>query len=133
MCAELSGNAIDNVGMGCQTYVNDAQKYIALSNKGVSATEMRREIEKRDREIDRLKSNTATLQGQVDKLLNERGAAPSLETVQQLISQVMGRPVHTPGLRLDPQADMINANHRTTDITNKSRSKVKIRPRGKSR
>jgi hypothetical protein len=133
MCAELSGNAIDNVGMGCQTYVNDARKYIEISNKGVSSTEMRREIEKRDREIARLKDNIGVLQGQVDKLVNERGASPSLETVQQLISQVMGRPVHSPNMRLDPQAAMIAANHKTTDIANKARSKVKIRQRGRSR
>lgn len=133
MCSELSGNAIDNIGMGCQTYVNDARKYIELSNKGVSSTEMRREIEKRDREISRLKDNIGTLTAQVDKLINERGAAPSLETVQALISQVMGRPVHTPNMRLDPQAEMIAANHKTTDIANRARGKVKVRQRGKSR
>jgi len=88
MCADLSGNAIDNIGMGCQTYVNDAQKYIALSNKGVSSTEMRREIEKRDREITRLRDNVGVLQGQVDKLLNPKDGNVTIATLHKAAAVV---------------------------------------------
>jgi hypothetical protein len=142
MCAELSAHAIDNVGMGAQSYVNDARKYIEVSSRGVSTIEFRRELEDRDRKIARYEQNIATLQGQVDQLLADRVGGPSTEQLQQLIAQVMQRPVLAPGVRADPQMAMINANHKTVDLSKpaKRASKDKeemaptpVRKRGKSR
>lgn len=140
MCSDLSGHAIDNIGMGAQTYVNDARKYIEVANRGVSVTEMRRAMEQKDREIARLTTNIGNLTAQVDKLIGERGGAPSMEMIAQAVSQVLGRPVHTPQMKLDPQAAMIAANHKTTDIVRaknttkgKPKEEVKVRHRGKIR
>src|SRR5207253_2854770 len=44
-CAELTGNAIDNIGMGAQRYCNDAVKYIEAAEKGVGASRMRHEMD----------------------------------------------------------------------------------------
>ena len=116
MCAELSGNAIDSIGMGAQGYVNDAQRYIEISNKGVTATEFRKEIEDKDRLIERLTQNVAMLQGQVNTLLTSQQQAPTMESIQQLLAGMMVRPPVAMAGGADPQMSMINANHKTADL-----------------
>lgn len=139
MCAELSAHAIDNIGMGAQNYVNDAQKYIDISTRGVSATEMRRELEDRDRKIARYEANIETLKAQVDQLIGDRANVPTLDQVQALVAQVMQRPVLNPGVRADPQLALINANHKTQDLSKPAKKASRatevtpVRKRGKSR
>lgn len=132
MCAELSANAIDTIGMGAQTYCNDAQKYLEVANKGVNATQMRRELEQRDTLIARLQADNASLKGQLDHVLANQQNQPTLDQIQQMIAGVMQRPVYNPGVKADPQTAMINANHKTADIS-KAPPKVRVRQRGKTR
>jgi hypothetical protein len=132
-CATLSGNAIDSIGMGAQGYVNDAIKYIEVAKRGVSAGEFRKELEDRDRQIIRLTENNALLQQQVNTLLSSQQKVPSLETIQQLIAGAMQRPSHMPGLNVDPQMAMINANHKTEDLKQASPKRApQVRQRKRS-
>src|SRR5688572_6904100 len=43
--AELSAHAIESIGMGAQRYVNDAVRYLKVADRGVKASEFRRELE----------------------------------------------------------------------------------------
>lgn len=110
--AELSGNAIDEIGMGAQRYVNEAIEYLKIANKGISATQMRRELEERDREIRVQAKQIQDLQSTVQMLQKQAAAAQNLGQVQEMIAGVMGRPVHSQR-GFDPQSAMINANHQT--------------------
>jgi hypothetical protein len=116
MCAELSGNAIDSIGMGAQGYVNDARKYMEVANRGVKATEMRKELDDRDRQIARLTENNTLLQQQVNTLLANQQNAPSMDQIQAMLAGMMQRPTVGMAAGADPQMAMINANHKTLDI-----------------
>jgi hypothetical protein len=124
-CADLSGNAIDNIGMGCQRYVNDAQKYMKLSERGVKATEFRREIEDRDSKIRVLQQQVEQLSAEVNRLTQNATNQPNLAQIQQLLAGAMTRPMHMPGQGFDSAAAQIHANHPTTDITRQRRQRKK--------
>lgn len=61
--ANLSGTAIQTVGMGCQEWVNGAAKYLEHARKGVDHHQHAAELSKRDAVI-------ATMKRQVDDLTN---------------------------------------------------------------
>lgn len=103
--ANLSGNAIDNIGMGGQQYVNDARRFIEASSKGVGSVQFRQTIEK-------LESDKRVLQQQVDQLRvtvqamqQQMGNQPSLSQLQGMLAGVMQVPTQMP--QIDGQAHMI--------------------------
>jgi hypothetical protein len=92
-CAELSGNAIDSIGMGAQGWVNAAQKYVAYANKGVAITQHRKDLEERDSKIRVLTQQVESLQ---DEIMAMRSAAASdgrqLAAIQEMLAGQMGHP-----------------------------------------
>ncbi len=115
-CAELSGPAIDNVGMGCQRYVNDAQKYLSMSNKGVKASQFRHEMESKDREIKVLTKQVEDLKDMVEQMRDGNSAGNNLAQVQQLLATMMQRPALQDPKLYDTQTGIINATHSAQSV-----------------
>lgn len=111
--AELSANAIENIGMGCQKYVNEAQQYLKIAEKGVKATEFRHQLDERDRKIAALTQNVQELNNTVTKLLNERKGRVESDN-DRAFAGAMERPTHMPRTPFDPQAEQIAATGRET-------------------
>jgi hypothetical protein len=92
-CAELSGNAIDSVGMGAQQWTNAAQKYVSMANKGVALTQHRKDLEQRDAEIRVLHQQVDSLQGELSSLLAQKAAdGRQLSAIQEMLAANMGHP-----------------------------------------
>lgn len=92
-CAELSGHAIDSIGMGAQTWVNAAQKYVAAANKGVAITQHRRDLEERDRQIKIQQQQIEDLQTQLHELLSTKASdSRQLAAMQEMIAGAIGQP-----------------------------------------
>ncbi len=128
--ANLSGPAIDAIGMGAQSYVNAAAKYLEMANKGVKAGQLRHELEERDRQIRVQAQQIAELNATVAQLKEQRGMAPSLETLQAMIAGAMQRPEHMPNRSFDAQTAMIAANHPTKVVSDAAANKPRrSRPR----
>jgi predicted RNase H-like nuclease (RuvC/YqgF family) len=106
-CADLSGPAIDSIGMGAQRYVNEAKKWLEMAAKGRNASQMRHELEKRDREIATLTRTVEELKAVVEQAKNNALNAPNLQQLQSLIAGAMQRPQALPAY--DTQTAMINA------------------------
>lgn len=107
-CANLSGHAIDNIGMGAQEWVNAAVKYLEVSNKGVKGSKLQAELDKRDGEIRVLKTQVDELKVMVEKLTAAR-LNNDLAAAQRLIAGHMAVPEHMPSVAFDPQTEQINA------------------------
>ncbi len=120
-CADLSGPAIDSVGMGAQRYVNEAKKWLEMAAKGRNASLMRHELEKRDREIATLTRTVEDLKATLEQAKNNALAGPNLQQIQQLIAGVMQRPEHLPAQSFDAQTAMINATGKELRSTEKPR------------
>jgi hypothetical protein len=88
--AALSGNAIQNIGMGCQDWVNRAQSYMKQAEKGVTH-------HKHNADVERLTSENMTLRRQVGELS---------EQVNKLIQAMQSTKA------VDPQLAQINASMR---------------------
>ena len=131
-CAELSGPAIDSIGMGAQRYCNDAQKYLQASNKGVKASQLRHELEERDSQIRTLTHMVETLKGEVERLRDLNTASAGMQN-QQLLSGQQGRPQYPAGAprqmtpAFDAQTAQINATHATSDIAKNSKKRSRAR------
>lgn len=123
-CAELSAHAIENIGMGCQVWVNDAVRYLEVANKGVKASQLKAIVEEKDREINSLKHKLNLVEGEIAALRSHAERAVSLEDVQQLIANQGGgmgkRAQFAPGRQLpksfDAQDAQIAATHATKDL-----------------
>lgn len=129
-CAELSGNAIEEIGMGSQRYVNDSKKYLEAANKGVGASQLRRELEDRDGKIRTLEHQISLLQAKVEQLQDNNTTNVDLAQLQALMAGLQGRPQFpkAPGIApvFDSQTAQINATHVTQDIKPKrTRTRVK--------
>lgn len=105
--ADLSGHAIDNVGMGSQAWVNAAKKYLDYANKGVKASQFRAEMEEKDRELKMLRKQVEDLKSTVEQM-RTNSMPPDLATIQAMIAGAMARPQHI-GQGFDPQLAQINA------------------------
>lgn len=129
-CAALSADAIDTIGMGTQRYVNAAAKYLEAANKGVHVTQMRHELEARDREIKILNKTVEDLKRTVEELRTQGSGVPNLAQLQSLLAGVMQRPVHTPqaSAGFDAQSAMINATSPTAQVT-EARKNRRVRAR----
>jgi len=131
-CADLSGPAIDNIGMGAQRYVNDSAKYIQMSEKNVKAGQFRHEMEEKDREIKLLTRQVEDLKSAVEE--SQANARAQSGMAQAMISAATGaaaRPTHPGPYPLprpagDPQLAMLNATH-------PSRAQRQQKPKGRSR
>lgn len=134
-CAELSGTAIDEIGMGAQRYSNDAQKYIEASNKGVKASQLRHELDERDSKIRTLTKTVEDLMAQVQQMRENAMNSVGMAQVQQLISGQQPRPQFPAGAPkqmapgFDAQTAQINATHATRDIAKNATSKKRPRSR----
>jgi hypothetical protein len=122
-CAELSGNAIETIGMGAQSYVNAAKKYLEAANKGVGASQMRHELEQRDSEIRTLKHQIDMLKQHLAKVEENNSQRVDLGTIQALLAQAQGRPQFPDQKQLpnqfDVQSAQINAVHTTKEVAQK--------------
>lgn len=116
--ADLSANAIENIGMGCQSYVNAAQQYLKIAEKGVKAHQFRQQLEERDNKIHALEQNVQELNNTVTKLLNER-RQQGIHQGERAYAGGMERPTHMPNTPFDAQAEQIAATGRATRGTPK--------------
>jgi hypothetical protein len=119
--SDLSGPAIDTIGMGSQRYVNDAKKWLEMAAKGKNASQMRRELEIRDREISTLTKAVETLKAQIEEMRDAAVRQPNLAQLQTMIAGAMQRPQHMPAQSFDPQSAMINATGQAIRPTEKPR------------
>lgn len=129
-CAELSAHAIETIGMGCQTWVNEAQRYLQVANKGVKASELRKMSEEKDMEIRSLNHKITLLEQELNYLREQSSNAVTMQDVQKLLANQGGngrRGVFVPGKlsdTFDAQAAQINATHVTRDL-----AKAKVSPK----
>ncbi len=126
-CAELSAHAIENIGMGTQRYVNDADRYLKAANKGVGGAQFRKELADRDQQIKILTGQVESLKAQVDKMLRARLDAPTLADLNRIHQQNMGRPGHVLGESFDPQMEQLNATHGSAAIKKPGRQRARLR------
>ncbi len=122
--AELSGHAIDNVGMGAQQWVNAAQKYLAAANKGVKLTQYRHDLEERDRQVAFLSKQVEELTQTIAKMRDQEVMRGNM-ALQSLVASNLPRPTHMPQQAFDPEQAMINDRGRTERLP--SRAKPRLR------
>lgn len=108
-CAELSAHAIEQIGMGAQQYSNDAKKWLEHANKGASLSQVRHELEARDREIKVLRKTVDDLKGLIEEMRSAAVGQPNLAQMQSMLAGLMQRPQHMPSRSFDSQTAMINA------------------------
>jgi hypothetical protein len=134
--ATLSGDAIENIGMGSQTYVNDAGKYLAMAQKGVGASQLRTELEARDRTIATQAHEIQMLKDQMTKFMEQQTQNVDIATIQQLLANVQGQrgvypasaPKQMPQV-FDAATAQINATSPTAEIARQkkpTRKRVRI-------
>jgi len=121
-CAKLSAHAIETIGMGAQNWVNDAQRYLEVANKGVKASQLKAALDEKDREIHSLNHKIELLEGQLQQLLERNSSAVTMEDVQRMMANQGGRqgarPQYAPGRQqpFDAQTAQINDTHKTRDL-----------------
>lgn len=125
-CGVLSAHAIETIGMGAQQWVNDAQRYLEVANKGVKASQMKQALEERDRTIHSLEHKIDLLETELNHLREATSQAVTMQDVQQMMANQSGRqggrPQYIPGskqlpLSFDAQTAQINATHKTKDLS----------------
>lgn len=72
--ANLSANGINSVGMGCQEWVNKAQKYIEQATKGVDFHRFEQERNEKDKEIHTLRRQVNDLAKQLSRFMQGKPA-----------------------------------------------------------
>ena len=130
MLAGLSGTAIDSIGMGAQHYVNEAQKYLEMSNKGVGANKLKAELEERDRKIRSQEHEIAMLKDQINKVMETQAQTLDIATIQKMIAannagQRPQFPVGAPkqmAPAFDASTAQINANAPTAEVARKRKT-----------
>lgn len=111
-CAELSANAIENLHMGGQKYVNAAQAYLKAAHKGVHATEFRKTIEDLEQKNKILARQVEQLKASLDKMVDgQMNNQINADQLQQIIAGALQRPVHLPQHGFDPAMAQLNATH----------------------
>ena len=128
-CADLSGPAIDSIGMGSQRYCNDAKKYIQAAEKGVKASQLRHELDERDGQIRTLTTTVDTLKAEVDRLRELNLGGVDMAKLQTLLAGQQVRPTYPAGAPkqmeqpFDAQTAQINATHATSDVARATKRK----------
>lgn len=122
-CSELSAHAIENIGMGAQQWVNEATRYLQLSNKGVKHSEMKKALDEKDRELHSLKHKLDLVMTELNHLRDRASQSVTADEVQQMVAnggQPGRRPLYAPGKQLnrnfDVQTAQIAATHVTKDL-----------------
>lgn len=130
--AGLSANAIENIGMGTQRYVNEAQAYLKSAGTGAASVQIRRELEASQRDV-------KVLQGTVEALKQEIGAlragqasqmvTMSNQELQAIIAGAQTRPQMPPsgtvrGQVFDAATAQINAVSNRAQPAKKKREKL---------
>jgi hypothetical protein len=95
-CAHLSGNAMDQIGMGAQDYVNRANEYMDAATKGVGLHKLHKELEERDSQIRILQSQVGSLRGQLDQLLSSLQSGGANPLAPRMIPQQIAGAVAAP-------------------------------------
>jgi hypothetical protein len=124
ICAELSGNAIEEIGMGVQRYVNDAQKYLTMAEKGAKTSQFRRQMEELENKMRGLEHQIDLLKAENNKLMEVNRANMSLSDAQAITAGQQGRPQMPMPVRgmsksFDAQTAQINATHPTALVPRK--------------
>lgn len=140
-CAKLSAHAIETIGMGCQNWVNDANRYLEVANKGVRASQLKAAMEERDRENASLKNKIELLETELAALREQSMNAVTLQDVQQMLANQGGRqgvrPQFAPGTQLPPTFDaqtaQINGTHSTRDLAKGKAKKPEPAKRARAR
>jgi hypothetical protein len=128
--ADLNATAIENVGMGCQTWVTFAKNYLEAANKGVNASTMRKELETRDSQIRVLEQKVELLMRTNAQLqANAMTGTVDQAQLQQMIAAAMARPAmpvgHDIPKAFDAQTAQINATHVTREVAETKRRRPK--------
>lgn len=133
-CAQLSAHAIETIGMGAQQWVNEAQRYLEVANKGVKASQLKKIVEEKDRQITSLEHKIDLLETELNHLREMQTNNVTMQDVQQMIANQGGngrRGVFAPGKQLNPnfdsQTSQINATHATRDLA-KAKATKKAAP-----
>jgi hypothetical protein len=115
--AQLSAHAIEQVGMGAQSWVNDAQRYLEAANKGVKASQLKAELDERDSRIRTLEMKLERATAEISRM-REGNPAPTDQRgiIQQMVADAMAaqgaaRPTIPPNPQagFDAQTAQINA------------------------
>lgn len=129
--AALSAHAVEQVGMGAQTWVNDAQRHLEAANKGVKASQLAHELHERDGKIRALEMQLKQAISEIERLRDGGPSAQDVGNLQQMITnavaaQLAGRPVipANPGQNFDAQTAQINATHTTKEVGKGNRRKA---------
>lgn len=95
--ASLGGNAIDNIGMGGQEWVNKAKRYMDSADKG-------KEFNKMQRELEETKAQNRVFKQQLDVAISQ------IKTLEQRLfdPKAISNPQNIQGV--DPVVQRINAN-----------------------
>jgi len=96
-CAELSGHAMDVIGMGAQEYVNRAKEYLDAAGKGVGLHRLHQELEDRDSKIRVLEAQVGSLKGQLDQLLSAVQGAGDNPLAPRVVTDAVQKAVAAPG------------------------------------
>ncbi len=128
VCAELSGNAIENIGMGAQSWANAAQKYLQMANKGVGAAQFRKELEDRDGQIRVLNQQLEMLKAEIQQLRATNTTGVDMAQIQAMIQAASGRPqmplaTDTRSMAFDASTAQINA---MGQVRNEKRRKPQV-------
>lgn len=95
-CAELSGHAMDVIGMGAMEYCNRAKEYLEAANKGIGLHKLHRELDERDSQIRVLQSQVGSLKGQLDQLLSSVQSANANPMALRMLPQDITSAVAAP-------------------------------------
>ena len=119
--SNLSGNAIQTVGMGCQEWVNYAKKYLEQANKGVDFHRFEKAISEKDQQISTLGRQVRELSTQLARIM--RREEP--QNVDAQSAQINARVQQ----RFDPEPAVTFANEiQTPDLSGEV--KRRGRPKG---
>lgn len=130
-CAELSGPAIDNIGMGAQRYTNEAKKYLEAAHKGVHASQFRHEVERLEGLNRTLTQQLEAIKDEMRRVNAENMKGPNLAQLQDFIAGAMGRPTYpagrvVEGKAFDAATAQINATHATADIAKRKPAQKRV-------
>lgn len=134
-CAKLSAHAIETIGMGAQQWVNEAQRYLEVANKGVKASQLKAIVEDKDREINSLKHRLDLVMAELISLRENQNNSVTMADVQQLMAQNGGqgkRAVFAPGkmpANFDIQSAQIAGNHPTREVAKAKNASKRVRAR----
>lgn len=109
--ANLSANAIDNIGMGGQEWKNMANKYLSSANDGVAFHELKAELDKKTQDH-------KILQSQFDELKRQ------FNGVLEKINNPLAASIQPPWVEgHDAQEERLNANHPSVEVLVESSKK----------